>query len=325
MSEDIPTLDLAQLQALYTAQIKPRLVEQEKLRRRATGGFWGRIWLGAVPVLAVLIIVEGFVLPGTGIGLGCALIGGFCVYRWAVGPLDKVTREAKAGVLSSIAGAIGVSYQLDGFSAPSLSRCVRLGLISQYDKGDTEDLFRGQRASSDISVYDARLTAETTNSKGERRDVVVFQGTVIAIAFPKAFLGTTIVRRDAGIFNKGRETRDLKRVGLGDSHFEKIFEVYGTDQVEARYLVHPVFMEKLLALETSLKANKVRCAFEGGELLIVLDGKGRFEFGSQFSNFVRPAQVQKMAQDVMLVTSVIDTVLAGPPRAYAEAPVATPA
>ncbi len=315
---DIPTLDLAQLQALYTADIKPRLIEQERLRRKATGGFWGRIWLGAIPVLAVLIVLEGFVLPGTGVGLACAILVAIWVYRWAVAPLNKVTREAKAGILTTIAGAIGMTYQLEGFSAPSLYRFVSLRLVSSYDMGTTEDLFTGRRAGCDVAIYDARLLAETTDSKGEKHTSVVFQGTLIAIAFPKPFLGTTVVRRDAGMFNKGRETEALKRVALGDTAFEKTFEVYGSDQVEARYLVHPVFMEKLLALETGLKGDKVRCAFEGGDLLIALDGRGRFEFGGKFSNFVRPARVQKMAEDLMLVTSVIDTVLAGPPKAYAQ-------
>jgi len=40
----------------------------------------------------------------------------------------------------------------------------------------------------------------------------------------------------------------MKRVGLVDPVFEKIFEAYGTDQVEARYLLTPTFMQRLVRL-----------------------------------------------------------------------------
>ena len=51
----------------------------------------------------------------------------------------------------------------------------------------------------------------------------------------------------------------LRKVGLEDPHFEKIFEVFGDDQVEARAILTPVFMEELVALETAY-AGLPHCA-----------------------------------------------------------------
>jgi hypothetical protein len=39
-----------------------------------------------------------------------------------------------------------------------------------------------------------------------------------------------------------------ERVRLEDPVFEKVYEVYGTDQVAARALLNPAFMEKMLKL-----------------------------------------------------------------------------
>jgi hypothetical protein len=86
--------------------------------------------------------------------------------------------------------------------------------------------------------------------------------------------------------------------------------------VESRFLVHPVFMEKLIALEQSFRGGKIRCAFQEGDLLVAVEGRDRFEIGNMFSTLIDKARVQRMAGDVTTVMSLIDTVLAGPPPAY---------
>ncbi len=163
----------------------------------------------------------------------------------------------------------------------------------------------------------SHLETRQRDSKGRETWSTVFRGSVIRLAFPDEFLGVTVVKRDAGIFNMFQKGgRDMQKIGLVDSRFEKIFEVFGTDQVEARYLVHPVFMEKLLELEKNFQGGKIRCGFIRGDLLICVEGRDRFEIGGMFSTLVSQDRVSKMADDVTTVMSLLDTVLAGPPPAY---------
>ena len=149
------------------------------------------------------------------------------------------------------------------------------------------------------------------DSKGRTSYSTVFRGQIIRLAFPRKFLGVTIVRRDMGIFNMFGEDkkRNLERVGLEDPKFEKVFEVYGTDQVEARYLVHPVLMERLMTLETGLKGERLRCGFEEGDLLIAVEGGDRFEIGDLFKPLADPKRARKIVDDLAKVMQVMNAVL----------------
>ena len=125
------------------------------------------------------------------------------------------------------------------------------------------------------------------------------------------FLGVTVILRDAGIFNAFlKPAKDLKRVGLVDRRFEKTFEVFSSDQVEARYLLSPVFMERLLHLEELLRGKKARAAFAAGEILIAVEGGNLFEAGSMFKPLADPARARRVHDEIASVHGVIDALIA---------------
>ena len=310
----LQTLDDTALAALYATRIQPQLIGYEAERISAMRQFWLRLLIGAPIVLVVAGLITNFLSGGWGLGIG--LLGLGAVFAYAYAPLDAVSKRAKVAVLNAIGSALGIQYQLSGFDPPGFSTFRSLDLLPDYDRCKTEDLFSGVRSGCDFALYDAHLEKEHRDSKGNTTWTTCFRGSLIRLAFPQRFLGTTVVRRDAGLFNIFQRRSSLQRVGLVDSKFEKTFEVYGTDQVEARFLVHPIFMEKLLALETSFRGGKIRCAFEAGELIVAVEGKDRFEIGGMFSSLAKPERVKSMADDVTTVMGLLDTVLAGPPPAY---------
>jgi hypothetical protein len=98
-------------------------------------------------------------------------------------------------------------------------------------------------------------------------------------------------------------------VHLVASEFEKAFEVWGTDQVEARYLLHPVMMERLIALEAGLHGKRIRCAFENGNLLVAVEGGNLFEPGDLFKPLVDPSRARRIVDEIASVVKVMDQVL----------------
>src|SRR5436189_219873 len=76
----------------------------------------------------------------------------------------------------------------------------------------------------------------------------------------------------------GCTSRSRRR--LEDPVFEKAFEVYGTDQIESRFILTPDFMERLLGLERTFQGKQLRCAFAGGEMFLAVAGKNLLESGS---------------------------------------------
>ena len=71
---------------------------------------------------------------------------------------------------------------------------------------------------------------------------------------------------------------------LEDPAFEKLFAVYATDQVEARYLLSPSLMERLVASRQKLDA-KVQAAFMDDHVILAIpDAYNRFEPPSFWSS-----------------------------------------
>jgi hypothetical protein len=121
------------------------------------------------------------------------------------------------------------------------------------------------------------------------------------------------VRRDLGWFNvlDRPDNGGFQRVGLEDPKFERDFEVYGTDQVEARNLIDPTFMERLRALESQFGSQRLRCAFKEGDLLVAVEGGDGFELelGSMFSPLANPDRIVGALYDMAEILRLIDAIL----------------
>ena len=87
---------------------------------------------------------------------------------------------------------------------------------------------------------------------------------------------------------------------------EKAFQVYSTDQVEARYLITPDRMERLVALERHFKGGKLRGIFEGDHLTLALEAKDQFEAGSIWRNLVDSSRYVTALQEMASICDVID-------------------
>lgn len=101
-----------------------------------------------------------------------------------------------------------------------------------------------------------------------------FQGVIIKIKMNKRFSGHTVIvpnKRTTSLdLNEGvgyfDYYGDLKKAGLEqvtleDVAFNHKFTVYSTNQIEARYLLTPSFMEKLKDFKEAYFANEMYCVF----------------------------------------------------------------
>lgn len=214
-------------------------------------------------------------------------------------------------MLGRLAETLGLTYSGE-FSPAGFDQLNELGLMPRHEEAKFDDLFTGRRQDCDFQLYEAQLVSRRDPNHQNKRKTV-FRGQIIRLAFPKRFLGVTVVNREgAPRWSKP----GFQRVGLGASAFEKRFEVYGTDQVEARFLVHPAFMERLIALETASAGRGARCAFTEGELMIAVEGGDLFEVAHAFKPMPDRKLIQKGISELSRVMALIDVVMAPPPRAY---------
>ncbi|MAL09586.1 MAG: hypothetical protein CMF74_07970 [Maricaulis sp.] len=300
--------------ALWNDRLLPFLDVREDDRKKAVTRF--AIFL-PLAILALIGTVAGTAMTD---GNPVALFGGFTLFVLFVylcaNPLVKLHGEIKEGLLTEIASAAGLGYAKKPQQPARFGEFCELGLVPNHNQRSFEDHFSGDRHGSAFELYEAKLVQRRQSGKNTTY-VTVFQGVLIRIEFPRTVEGVTVLTRDAGWFNglsamsQARiNGQKLERVGLVDPKFEKIFEVFSTDQVMSRYLLTPSFMERLLSLESSLKGKRVRAAFDerqgGGELLIATETGNLFEPGSLFKPLNDRARFDNLINEIDLITEIVD-------------------
>ena len=224
--------------------------------------------------------------------------------------LRGVSAFTKDQIVGGICGYVGWKFNVEP-QPPVLSQWSSLLLIrSGYEAlrkhGDrrvhVEDEISGEAHGAVFNSVEVKLTR-----KNDKSTVTDFQGQLMSITFPRQFLGRTVVLRDKG-FLQGKKKGDMKRVGLVDPVFEKIFEAYGTDQVEARYLLTPVFMQTLVDLERSVGGKNIRFGFNQNKLFIAVETPNQFEAGSMLEPLTNPARTQKILDEIGAVFDIVDVV-----------------
>ncbi len=292
MADGLDALSGPAFETLYEGRIRPELESFEARRAHAANIFFGLVAGGLV--LCVLEVLANLHPGVLGVTLVGAVMAGYI-------PLANLAKAAKCAVIEALCAPLGMTYQADGFEPPGWDKLRALRLLPGSDAKTVEDLFTGHRGDCAFSICEAKLT----QGSGKEQETV-FSGQLIRVTTPRGFAGATVILRDSGWLNRFQCPPGLKKVGLEDPHFEKVFEAFGDDQVEARVLLHPVFMEQLLSLEKAFAGRHIRCGFAGGEFLIAVEGPNRFEIGGMFSSLVNRSRVDAMAADIRTVIALID-------------------
>lgn len=100
----------------------------------------------------------------------------------------------------------------------------------------------------------------------------------------------------------------LDEVKLEDPVFSKKFNVYSSDQVEARYLVTTAFMERLLNIKTAFDTKHIKCAFfDENRLMISLPtNKNVFEIGETCTSLQNPKSINCLYNELISILKLIE-------------------
>ncbi len=311
---DLPS-DFDFFKTVYREDILPELIAREGDRREAADRSrkftYAGFGIGAAIVLISLIFVRS---PVAWIIAAVIAVG---LHVFGKQELKAISEQAKLMIVDAAANGFGLVYQNKPAAPPAMREFKTLGLVPDWDRSKYEDLLTGKRGDTDFEFYEAHLEdkrTETSNGRTRTKWVTVFKGQCLVLDFHKQFHGLTKVFRDTGLFNKLVEigqkfsNRHIEKVGLEDPVFEKAFEVFSNDQVEARYLLTPDFMQRLLDLEAAFDGKKIRCAFSGGKLFICMEGGNLFEPGSMHDPLDHPDRISDVLHDFVAVFLVIDSV-----------------
>ena len=173
-------------------------------------------------------------------------------------------------------------------------------LIPAFTTCSFDDIFYGVYNDTPYAIVEGDYTF-----KAGKHSHQVFDGIILRIKVSKKFFSHTVIRPDAlfKIIDFGR----LERTEFEDVVFEKKFDVYTDDPVEARYLITPAFMQRLNTIKVAFNADKISCAFYQGELLIALaTRKDLFNIGSLICPMDDVRPYYQMFEEIDSIVNLID-------------------
>ena len=196
----------------------------------------------------------------------------------------------------------GLAYSQSayGFSTEELSTCK---LFSTFDRAVSSDVVTGQYDNLPFTMF----TVELSHGSGKRRQEI-FHGAILTSAFPRRFKGHTLIRRDRTIVGNwltSITSGPLHTVKLEDRNFEAKYEVYSSDQIEARYILTPSFMERMQKLE-DLYRRKPTIALYDEKILIAFSRAHRFSVPLPFLPTDWAGVTRNFFNQIQVVLDIID-------------------
>lgn len=173
------------------------------------------------------------------------------------------------------------------------------GLFAQeWDDYDGEDFVSGFYKGVEVMFSELKTEYETESTDDEgnttRTTHTIFDGVFFVADFHKDFKYRTYVLPDVaekyfgkllgGFFQKCNVFQSGKLIKLENVEFEKEFAVYADDPVEARYILSPLLMERLLVLRKRF-ACPLQIAFVDSCMFIAISTKEDFFELSSLKNF----------------------------------------
>jgi hypothetical protein len=257
---------------------------RESAKKQATSRW---VWCTAIllPVLAFVWFSPAAQTPIAPIVSLGGIAGG---WYWGYRPIAAAAEAIKVGINTAIASSYGLAYAAEVEPGPEFEAARHYGLLPAFDRSSFEDRWHGTLEGHDFDLYEAHLE-ERRGSGKNRRWVTVFRGPVVRMAFGRDFRSTTLLERAGkhrtwlGLGGASDHVSfDGHRLGRVDQvhpAFGEVFALYSDDQVEARVLVHPSYVEHLLRLEDAFEAQEMRALFTRGEVIIALESANLFESG----------------------------------------------
>ena len=285
-----------EFQEAFFKKISPGLSKYESERLRQFG------YTRAVKIAALIIIlVLVFLTKQIDIGLIlfiCCIAGAVCF-----GLKKKFENEIKQKIMPYVCKCLGdLKWKYAQCSFEQL--LCKSGIIDRYNRVSYDDSFTGIYKDINYEICETSFYYKTGTGKNSSTRTV-FKGVMIKLDMNKSFTGNTVIRPDT--LKHASPAANLKHTTLEDVVFEKKFDVFTDDEVEARYLITPSFMERLNNMKTAFSADRVSCAFYDKYLLVGLHtSKDLFSIFSLKEPVNDGKQFFTMFEEILSIIKLID-------------------
>jgi len=227
---------------------------------------------------------------------------------------DTATPRIRSEILAPVIQFWDPSFRYEphGSIAREEFSASRLFEGDSWNRYHGEDLVSGRHGSTAFRFSEIHVTQVTKRDKTSHTEIV-FHGLFFAADFNKSFAGQTLLlpdRAERRIGSLGRVFQSvgggagLELVELEDPDFERAFLVRSTDPTEARYLLSPSLMRRILAFHDNTGAQ-LRLSFTGGTLYLAVP-LGSDLFAVPGDGKIEIAQIRAWIGELLFATGIID-------------------
>jgi len=267
-----------------------------------------------------------FTLISTSIISGILILIGVAIMFLSFNVTDHHEQKARTQAIFILIGSATVFYywrkksfenKIKGIIMPMICHCigdikwtaggvypsdiyVNSNIITKYTSYRKDDCFEGKYKDVGIIIEECQFI------KGSgKNQKTLFDGVMVQLEMNKTFTGNTVIRPDK-IFHIS-PNKNLRHTVLEDVEFEKKFDVFTDDEVEARYLITTALMARLNDMKVAFKADKVSAVFYMNKFIIGLHtSKDLFSICSLIRPVYDEKQIFQMFDEMLSIIKLIE-------------------
>ena len=192
--------------------------------------------------------------------------------------------------------------------------------VSEYHGDDLVSGTLGETAIQFSEIHAKRVdivrkssSSSSSSDRTRKRVTPIFRGLFFVADFNKSFKGTTIVLPDTaqklfGDLGQALQSLNVQNgqlVQLEDPEFEKLFVVYGEDQVEARYILSTSLMRRIVDFRNRVQ-RKMRLSFSASKLYVAIPFERELFEPRIRESLLTISHVQEYFDDLKLVVDLVE-------------------
>jgi len=302
-----------ELHQLFENDLKSGLLSLESLRKKILFRYVLMVLLIVLSIVVLTVFGDQyhFLVP-----VGFVLVIFAMVMIWLTWKLHKnYIADFKEKVVRKIVEMINPEWKYDPKGRISESNYHRSELFQQsVDRYKGDDLVTGNIEKTDFQFSELHSEYKTVTHKDGKREEhwhTIFKGLFAHADFNKEIKGKTFVLPDTAekLFGKwGQSLQKMssrgKLIKLENQEFEKEFVVYGSDQIESRYILTPTMMEAMVHIKKKYR-KKVFFSFIGSRVYVAMSfSKDLFE-PRIMSSGVKFKDVEEMNEQFSIIETLV--------------------
>ena len=307
-----------ELRDLYRHSLLPDLVVLEKERKKVCK----KLYAISGGTLAAVLLIAALTIRDIEAQFNLLFIFGIIWFMISAITYRATTRnyvsDFKQKIIRKIVSFIDETLTYNPDASIPMAWFTGSDIFKRYpDRYKGDDFVEGKLGATEIkfSEIHAEYKTETTDSKGRRQTHwhTIFKGLFFVADFNKNFKGKTVVLPDTAerifghlgkMFQSWNVSRD-QLIKLEDVEFEKAFAVYGTDQIEARYILSTSLMKRITDFKEKTK-KQIHLSFVNSQINIAISYKKNLFEPRVFQTILNFQSIQEYFDDLTLAVGIVE-------------------